>query len=276
MDKKITNRLSGVFKGYYHELMAVFERTATHKLPGAKGAMRENAVAEFIRNWVSSQYSVHTNAFLVSKEGRELANEIDLIVHDGSIGFVWDLDSQAGNCVATWEETRVIVEVKSVLSKESFESACESAREVSNKFVKHEIDLPKRVLFAYKVDEKFRDEVKELFVYSNCNEFPFDAFIFLDEGAYFSDNLREARVCIEKGLSKGQVRNDASSQDKFVMEDCIQTRMPNGYKCVGNLSPESTLLAFAALISMNTAGDRITQKFLVACMRPEYVPIVEQ
>lgn len=128
-------------------------------------------------------------------------------------------------------------------------------------------------LFSHKADDDFLDFLIEKFVYNSRNVFPFDAFILLDHGAYFSDNLRDLRVGIERGLSPNQVQNDSSSQDRLILEDCIETRIPNGYRVVSAATSESALLSLAALSTLVTSGDEVTQALLSACIHPRYNPI---
>jgi len=272
MDNK---RLLATFKGHFHELMAVFHRTSAHKLPGKKGALREKAVAKFLQSWIPKRFSILTNVFLVTRFGDEIPYEVDAVIHDSHTGISWPLDADAENYVATWEEVRLIVEVKSVLNEKIFKQACESMSKVIEFANKHNLKLPIIALFSYQGDDNFIDPLLEYFIYSHSNDYPFDAFILLNKGVYFSDKLRELRVGIERGLSPSLVKKDGPSQDKLIIEDCVVSRIPEGYKAVYDCSPEGNLFVFAVLAIYSAAGDDITQAFLSACMKPRYNPIFD-
>lgn len=270
-----TKRLSKTLTGHYHELCAVLARTSAHKLPSAMGAIREKAVATFISSWLQKRYSVPTNVFATDRSGREFPSELDLVIHDGDSGAIWQLDAQGGNSVATWEEIRLVAQIKSTLTEKEFVKSCETISSLADFSKEAGTERPFTVLFSYKVDDDFSPLLLEKFTYSGRNDFPFDAFVLLDHGAYFSDSLRELRVGIEKGLSPSQVRNDGPSQDRLILEDCIESRITNGYRLVSDGSPENTLLALAALATLATSGDDVTQALLAACIHSNHFPIFE-
>ena len=275
MATRKTKRLSKTLIGHYHELQATFARTAAHKLPSAMGALREDGVANFIETWLQKRYSAPTNVFATTRAGNEYPSELDLIIHDGDSGAIWKLDSQAGNSVATWEEIRLVAQIKSTLDEKEFEKACKTMSTIDQFSKDAGTERPITLLFAYKVDQTFDPLLLEKFVYSPSGAFPFDAFILLDHGAYFSDSLRELRIGIEKGLSPKKVQNDGPSQDRVTLEYIDTSHIPNGYRFVGDASPESTLLALAALATFATAGDAVTQALLAACVHSEYFPIFD-
>lgn len=265
-------RLLKTMTGHYHELMAVFSRTSAHKLPSAMGALREDAVAKFVKTWLSNRYTVPTNVFATTRAGNEYPSELDLVIHDGNEGGVWPLDADHGNSIASWEEINLVVQVKSTLDEGTFESACKSMRDIGTFAETSGTERPFTALFAFRVAEDFHADLLEKFVYSSSGTFPFDAFFLLNEGAYFSDALRELRVGLQNGLGPTLVRNDGRSQDTFILEDCIETRIPNGYRCVGS-SPEEILLSLAALATLATGGEETTQALIAACMHSEHRPI---
>jgi hypothetical protein len=275
MAKTLEKRLFKTFRGHYHELMAVFERSAAHKLPSVKGILREDAVAQFIATWIPRRYTTPTNVFATTMTSNELPVELDLVIHDSYDGFVWNLDAQAGNSVATWEQIRLIAQVKSTLNECGFNDACNAMLKVRSFADEVGSEMPICMLFAYKVDSDFYPFLLEKFVCERSGEFPFDAFVLLNNGAFFSDALRDLRVGIEKGLGPDLVMNDGPSQDRLTLEDCIETRIPNGYRQVGDGSIESTLLAFASLVTYASAGGKAIQALLSACMHRDYTPIFD-
>src|ERR1700761_682826 len=221
MSEANRKRLLKSMTGHYQQLLSVYSMTSSHKLPGAKGMLREQAVANFIKIWIPRRFTVPNNVFAITRSGDEFPSELDLVIHDGDSGSVWPLDLQGSNSVATWEETRLIVQVKSTLGEKQFQEACKSMKGIEAFATKSGTQTPLRVLFAYRVSEDFQDLLLEKFVYSSHDAFPFDAFILLDQGAYLSDSLRELRIGIRKGLSERQVMNDGPSQDTMIMEDVI-------------------------------------------------------
>ncbi len=273
MSQQKQKRLLQSLTGHYHELLSVFSRSATHKLPSAKGILREDAVSKFITSWIPNRFTTITNVFATTRRGNELQTELDIVVHDSNSGAVWNLDADGHNSIATWEEIKLIVEVKSTLNEKEFNQACKSMSKVSAFVDSENSARPLRILFAYKVDEKFSDLLMEKFTYSLSDNMPFDAFILLEVGAFFSDTLQELRIGIENGLSPSFIANDTSSQNKIIEESCMETRIPNGYRIVSDGTNESTLLSLAVLSTFATAGDDTTQALLAACKTQEYIPI---
>lgn len=266
-------RLFQSLSGHYYQLKSVFEKTKAHKLPGSKGKLREDAVARFISLWHSSRFKSITNVFATTNMGKEFPLELDIVTHDGNSGAVWPLDSDSENSVATWEEIKMIVEVKSTLDENSFEKACTSMDKLTQFSKEESTVVPLRVLFAYKVDDDFYPFLMEKFTYSYSESLSYDAFIILDCGAFFSDGIRELRAGIGKGLSPELVKNDGPSQDRFTMEDCIESRIPEGYKSVADSSNEIILLSLAVLATYATSGNDTVQSLLAACINPDYNPI---
>jgi hypothetical protein len=273
MPKDSPKRLQKSLTGHYHELKAVFHRTAAHKLPSAMGALREHAVSRFVSTWIPKLYSVPTNVFATNRNGVEFAQELDLVIHDGSTGSLWPLDADGRNSIATWEEIRLVMQIKSTLAEKNFKEACETMAAIPEFANASDTPCPIKVLFAYSVQEEFLPFLLEKFTYSSSGTFPFDAFILLDHGAYFADPLRNLRIGIERGLSPKMVENDGPSQDRLIWEFVEDTRIPKGYQGVGDCSPESALLSLAALSTYATAGDAATRALLAASTHSEHVPI---
>jgi hypothetical protein len=271
---KPDKRLYRTIQGHYHQLMADFIRSASHKLPSAKGRLREAAVANFLSSWIPKRYTPLTNAFATTLDGNELPAELDLVVHDGYEGVAWPLDDQGANCVVTWEQVCMVVEVKSTLDREQFENGISVAKKVK-KFADENpsSSRPLVVLFAFQVDADFVAHIHYDLTHSYQSAYLFDAVILLDEGAYFSDSFRELRLGIERGLAPNLVANDGPSQDRIILEDCEIRPDSMGYKAVGDCGPEITLLAFAAIATAASSGDDAVQALLSACKHVEYNPI---
>ena len=281
-----SSRLFKTLAGHHHELLAVLARTSAHKLPGAKGAARERAVAKFLRTWLQARYSVPTNVFATTRDGKECPGELDLVIHDGNTGAVWPLDDQGGNSVVTWEEVRLIVQIKSTLDEKTFAKACQAMSRLNAFWEELPADAqprnkPPAVLFAYQVDDEFLESLLEKFVYSRSDAFPFEAFVLLEQGAYLSDSLRDLRLGIENGLSPDRVGGDRRAVNRMVQEDCIESRIPNGYRVVRDPDPEQdrmsemALLTLATLATLTTSGHDVTQALLAACVPSEYQPLFE-
>nr|WP_063570571.1 DUF6602 domain-containing protein [Luteibacter rhizovicinus] len=268
-------RLLKAMTGHHQQLQSVFSMTSSHKLPGAKGMLREQAVANFMKLWIPKRFSVPNNVFATTRKGDEFPSELDLVIHDGDTGSVWPLDMQSSNSVATWEEIRLVVQVKSTLGEKQFAEACGAVRSIEEFAKNAGTETPLRVLFAYRTAAQFVDLLLEKFTYSSADAFPFDAFILLDHGAYLSDSLKELRIGIGRGLSEEQVKNDGPSQDRIITEDVMQSGIPYGYRAVEGSSSETTLLALAAIATRASAGDEAMQALLAACVHPDYSPIFE-
>ena len=261
MIKNKEKRLFKTFKGHFFELMSVFERTTAHKLPGSKGALREEAVSKFISNWIPRRYTVPTNVFATTKSGKEFPAEIDLVIHDSNSGGLWRLDSDGVNSIATREEIKLIMEIKSTLDKETFEKTCNSIKEKIDKF--DEVKIPPLVLMAYKTES----EVREIILNPDVR-LPFNVFILLDKGAFFerSPEFKEIRLGIEKGLSPERIREDPSSIDKILLDYCVKyIGYPNYEQYIGSSPESSALLSLAVIATQVTSGDDVTQSLLAAC-----------
>lgn len=271
---KPDKRLYRAIQGHYHQLMADFKRSASHKLPSAKGRLREAAVATFLSAWIPKRYTPLTNAFATTLDGNELPIELDLVVHDGYEGVAWPLDSQGVNNVVTWEQVRMVVEVKSTLDREQFKKGISVAKKI-REFCEEipSSSRPLVVLFAFQVDAEFVADLHYDLTHSYQSAYLFDAVILLDEGAYFSDSFRELRLGIERGLAPNLVVNDGPSRDQMILEDCEVRPDSMGYKAVGDCGPEITLLAFAAIATAASSGDEAVQALLSACKHVEYSPI---
>lgn len=272
---KKRKRLLATLTGHHHQLLAAFKKSSAHKLPSAKGALREKAVADFVQTWTQKRFCIKTNVFAITRSGNEFPSELDLVVHDSNSGAIWNLDDEGANCVATWEEIKLIAQIKSRLGEKEFNDACKTVSKIDCFAESVKTERPLRLLFSYQTTDSLWSYLEERFNYTDSRKIPFDAFVLLDKGAYFSYPLRELRVGIEHGLSPAKALNDKRAQSAMIQEDCLETAQTGGYAMVGDGSPENTLLAFAALIVFATSGDELTGAFLSACQHSEYSPIFD-
>lgn len=267
-------RIYLTFLGHFHELMAVFVRSAAHKLPGAKGRLRERAVVDFLSTWLPKRYTVPTNVFASSTSGRPLDIELDFVIHDSLEGAVWPIDGDAENTVATWEQVKLVGEIKSRLGEAAFSAACASMKKVTD-FSEANGHRPLRVVFAFEVEEDFEDQLLEKFTYQHGDAFPFDAVILLSGGAFVSDRLTELRIGFNRGLAPNLVQHDGPSQDILTIEFGTETRIPHGLRHMGDGTASDTLLAFAAIATFAAAGNNATQALLSACKMVDHHRIFE-
>lgn len=275
--KPSRKRLHVALTGHYHALMAQFESSAAHKLPGAKGAIREDAVGTFLKAWVSNRFSVLTNVLAVAPDGTEAPSELDLVLHDSSEGSFWKLDAQGSNCVATYPHIKLVVEIKSLLTEAQLRKACTSMDKLTEFENSHGLS-PLRVLFAYRVDANLLEDMREQFCTYGSTYYPFDAFIFLHDGAYLADrqDLQALRTGIPKGLGPEEVANDGPSADRMTLEYCMESKYANGFRLVHDGKVETNLLSFATLATFATAGAEATSALLSAAVHREFSPIFSE
>jgi hypothetical protein len=196
-------------------------------------------------------------------------------VHDAGSGSAWSLDADHGNSIVTWQDVRLIVEVKSLLGVQELESARRTMERLEDFAKANSQEIPLRILFAYKVDPDVLEDLMEKFASYSSSIYPFDAFILLEEGAYFTDELRSLRLGIPKGLGPAEVENDGPSVDRMIMEDCVPSKYPHGFRWVPDGTPENNLLSLAALASYATVGNETTGEFLAAIVPRDYNPIFQ-
>ncbi|SFW24429.1 DUF6602 domain-containing protein [Luteibacter sp. UNCMF366Tsu5.1] len=276
--KSRRKRLHQALTGHYYDLLSTYYSSAAHKLPSGKGILREDAVARFVSTWVSKRFNVLTNVFAVAADGEEAPSEIDLVVHDAERGSSWPLDAHHTNSIVTCEHISMTVEVKSHLTEKDLNDACASMNSFLEFLGCHHIDRPLRVLFAYEVAPDLLMAMQEKFAEQSSSFYPFDAFVFLKEGAYFADSqdMRALRLGIPKGLGPDEVENDGPSVDRMTMEDCVQSKYLNGFRWVPDGTPENNLLCLAALATFATAGASSTSALLAAVIQREMTSIIPQ
>ncbi|MDX8327168.1 DUF6602 domain-containing protein (plasmid) [Agrobacterium rosae] len=266
-------RLSRTLLGHYHEMMAAYHRSAAHKLPGGKGVIREDAVANFIGTWLSKRNRPHTNVFASAIGGEQLGPELDLVVLDEFDGVAWPIDAGAVNAVVTWEQIRVVVEVKSTLTEHTLNKACEAMNEVAAFAERNGDPVPTRLLFAYQIDPDLKDDLLYQFEEQGSDSYPFDAFVILQCGVFCSSELNDLRWGFASGLAPEKVANDGPYQDKAALEFGEQTRFARGFRSMGDGSHEETLMALACIVTNAVTDGKSTQALLSALKRVEYFPI---
>ncbi|MGV1908480.1 MULTISPECIES: DUF6602 domain-containing protein [Agrobacterium] len=266
-------RLSRTLLGHYHEMMAAFHRSAAHKLPGGKGVIREDAVASFIATWLSKRYRPHTNVFASAVGGEQLEPELDLVILDEFEGVAWPIDAGSINAVVTWEHIRLVIEVKSTLTRDTLTLACEAMEKIEAFAAKTNCDVPTRLLFAFQIEPTLRDDLLYEFAASGSNSYPFDAFVILPCGVFCSSDLDSLRQGFASGLAPEKAVNDGPSQDKATWEYCEETRFAHGFRSMGDGSPEETLMALACIVTDSATDGKFTQALLSALKRVEYYPI---
>lgn len=269
------HRLGKTLEGHKHQLMAVFSRSAAHKLPGSKGVHREGAVAQFLATWVPHRFTPTTNVFVTSPHLGEFHSELDLVLHDSYEGGRWPLDADELNVVLTWDEVRAVVEIKSVLNEVEWKKARQTMLDLSEWAHQNGADdatLPHKILFAFKTDPSFYSEILELFAYASTDDVPYDAIVLLDHGAWFGPRLELLEVGLRRGLVPSQVENDGSSLDRLILRFCMETRIPEHFRCAAD-TPEGALLALAVVASYCCIGEDVTRALLSALMRVDYAPV---
>lgn len=267
------SRLSKTMLGHYHELMAAYYRSAAHKLPGGKGMLREDAVARFVATFLPKRYRPHTNVFASVASGLQHDLELDLVVLDEFEGAAWPVDADSINAVVTWEQVRLVMEVKSTLGKEELEKACTAMNALAAFAEKTDTELPTRILFAFDIADEVRDKLLEGFEEFGSHTYPFDAFVILTLGTFCSDRFDLLRAGFDSGLGLGMADSDGPTQDRLTLEFCVATRFLRGFRPMGDCTPPDLLMALAAIASSAATNDKTTQALLSALKKAEHYPI---
>ncbi len=269
------HRLQAALSGHKHELLAAFARSAAHKLPASKGRLRENAVSRFLSAWVPRRFSPVSNVFATDPVLGEFESELDLVLHDSHDGACWPLDNDQENSIVTWKDVKVVFEVKSTLDEKTWTNACSVMTRLAT-WAGADNDnphpLPLRVLFCFRTDDAFAHTFHEHCIYGSVGSIPFDAIVLLDQGATFGPRLEELEVGLRYGLVPSQVADDGPSQDKLLMRQLIETRIPHKFRSCGE-TPEEGLMALAALASLACSGEEITKSLLSALRDTRHNPI---
>lgn len=266
------SRLGRTLKGHRHELLAAFERSAAHKLPGSKGRLRENALGKFLQTWIPKRYTPLTNVFVTHPLKGEFPLEIDLVLHDAHEGSYWPLDGESENGVVALEHVKAAFEVKSTLGKAEFEAALKTTKHFHEYAENAGIACPRTVLFAYHITEEFHPEFLQWCLEASTS--PFDAIVILNSGAYFWQTLEFLRIGFGAGLTPDLVANDGPSQDRAILECMSNPKYPDNMKMVGE-GPEDALMALAVLASAECAGNRNTLALYSCLKKQDFNPIFD-
>ena len=263
-------RLFKTFQGHYHQLLADFHRSGAHKLPGGKGMLREDSIARFLSTWIPKRYEVISNVF-ISQFGTQFDRELDMVILDTFEGMAWPLDAAGVNSVVTWDHVKLVGEVKSKLTKSALNDAIQSMSGLPNQ---DDWELPFRVLFAFEVDNEVFNTLEESFATESSSKYPFDAFVFLDRGAYVSEKYEHFRKSFAKGLSPALGEEDIDIFYQHFSDDIRASHIPRGFGCMKSGKPSEALFAFAVLAAFASAGNTTTQALLTACRNADFSPIL--
>jgi hypothetical protein len=260
-------RLAKTLKGHHFELLAAFARSSTHKLPGSKGRLRENAVAKFLQAWIPRRFICPSNVFLTHETGDGFPNEIDLVVYDAMDGPLWPLDGEEENCVLAYRHVKAILEVKSTLDNDTLADAVKAMQAVTQYMSEVERDLPKgeqisrpiTILFAYQVDEVFFQ--REFCQHLQEGPTPFDLIIVLGKAAYFSNERVDMAIAFARKITTEEAERDLEAL-KDTERHYVKQNGPQYLKV--SSSSDDILMALAYTLASKCAGARLTAGLLSA------------
>lgn len=275
----MTRRLIKTLDAYAQLLKTRYAFSAVHKLPGSKGKLREDAVAEFLSAFVPANQTVATNVFATTINGDEYPREIDLVVHDASRGGLWHLDTFGENAVCNLEGISVVMEVKSILGPKELEEAERQAGELKAFCEEHGIETPPLVLFCYDVAQEMKSAQSPHWMgKSTIDEkalearLPFSMFICPGQFCYVSDGHDEFAFGFEQGLSSLDAQGDGTVQDRIISLRFTDSRYARQFTEVGTSAGEH-LLAIAAFVSDVSGQSAHTRALLSSATRPRRNPI---
>lgn len=275
----MTNRLIKSLDAYAQLLRARYAFSAAHKLPGSKGKLREDAVAEFLSAFVPANQTVATNVFATTINGDDYPREIDLVIHDAARGGLWHLDTFGENAVCNFEGITVIMEVKSILGPKELEDAERKAGELKAFGDEHGIQTPPFILFCYDVaQEKNSAKSTHWMGKTTIDEkalearLPFAMTICPGQFCYVSADHDEFAFGFERGLSSHDARGDGAVQDHIISSRVADSRYARRFTEVGTSAGEH-LLAIAAFVSDVSGQSAHTGALLASATRPRRNPI---
>ena len=275
----MTHRLIKTLDAYAKLLHARYAFSAAHKLPGSKGKLREDAVAEFLSAFVPASHTVATNVFATTIDGDEYSREIDLVVHDAALGGLWHLDTFGENAVCNLEGIKVIMEVKSVLRPEDLADAERKADELKAFCDERDIKTPPFVLFCYDVAPRKKsskpphwmgkDTIDEKALEANL---PFAMTVCPGKFCYVSSDYDNFSEGFELGLSSHDAQNDGTVQDRITASRNADSRYAGQFIQLGTSSGEH-LLAMAVFVSDLSGNGAHTGALLASVTKPRRNPI---
>ena len=262
-------RLLRALEGYFSLMKADYEFSASHKLPGSIGRMRENSVVEFLRKFVSRDVQVASSVFAVTSKGAEYERELDVVLFDGSCGGFWELDRFGENSVCTFEGIKLVIEVKSTIERKELEDALKKAEVLKQFASDHNINPPPFVLFGYNLSAVGLDLIEDKTL---GNTLGLDAVICPETLCYFHHSHDDFSFGFERGLSANNAKGDGSAIDSMMCSRPESSRYALQYKSIGD-GPGSRLLALAAFASHAAGDDSRVEGLLAAALNPQHNPI---
>ena len=270
----LVKRLFKALDGYAALMKADYLFSASHKLPGSKGKIREDAVVSFLEAFAPKNFNLASSVFAVSLKGEEYSRELDIVLHDPSIGGFWALDKLGLNSVCTFEGIRLILEVKSTIDQETLDDTEKKAAELRGFAIQEGLDPPGFVLFGFTVGEEKGDwlGVDTLVQRAEENCIDLDALICPDHFSYFSSDHDNFAMGFEEGISAGLAESDGPVQERQIIKRFSGSRYSEGFIEVGG-SPGHRLLSLAAFMSHCAGDDTPLIALLAAALKPNHNPI---
>lgn len=272
----MVQRFIGTLEAYAQLMSARYKFSATHKLPGSKGRLREDAVVEFLMAFLPVNHTVATNVFVTTDQGDEYPREIDVVVHDSNLGGLWQLDTFGANSICNLEGVKVVMEVKSNLDEKELEDAKKKAVELRKFAEDRRIAPPAFILFCFGIAPENQssrwmglDTIKEQALHAAL---PFDLTICPEEFCYVSDRHDEFALGFDRGLSASDAEEDGSVQDKIISLRYADSRYSRKFIDLGSTAGER-LLGLAAFVSDRSGNGKHTSALLSSAIRPRRNPI---
>ena len=272
----MTRRIFSTLNAYAQLLDTRFAFSESNKLPGSKGKLREDAVAEFLKAFVPINHNVATNVFTTTANGDEYQNEIDLVVHNSDLGGLWKLDTFGENSICNVEGITAAIEIKSILNKKELLDAENKAKNFKDFCEGNNIAPPPFLLFFYDIAPPTKkatwlgaDEIHDKALSSYL---PFDMVICPKLLCYISEKHDLFSYGFEQGLSAASASGDGSVITSIISERGADSRYAGRFKEMGS-SPGERLLAFAAFISNCSGNSKHTEALISSAVRPRRNPI---
>ncbi|GLU27998.1 DUF6602 domain-containing protein [Brucella sp. NBRC 12950] len=270
-----SKRLLKTLDGYADLMKAHYTFSGSHKLPGSKGMIRENAVVDFLKEFVSRNCEVASNVFAVTLGGKEYDRELDIVLFNYSYGGFWKLDTFGVNSICSFEGLRLVIEVKSTIDATTLADAQKKAKALQDFASQAELKAPPFVLFGYKVAEESRDwygidSIKEKAAYDQLH---LDGVVCPDEFCYFSSAHDSFAMGFQQGISARLADYDGTVQTRIIAKRFADSRTAHEYTLLGD-TPGTRLLALAAFASHCSEDGTGIDGLLAAALDPSHNPIM--